>query len=82
MLPLGPDGKPVPAFTLVPKADYKIDWQSWRPVGLAGTGSFDVLVDDAFVPEHRVLRFSDATGSTAPGADKPQTREAMFTAPP
>ena len=68
-LPIGPEGQPVPAFTLVPKADYKIDWDSWRPVGLAGTGSFDLIVDDAFVPAHRVLRFSDAVGSTAPGAD-------------
>ena len=69
MLPIGPEGKPVPAFTLVPKADYKIDWGSWRPVGLAGTGSFDVIVDDVFVPEYRVLLFSDAVGSTAPGAE-------------
>jgi alkylation response protein AidB-like acyl-CoA dehydrogenase len=69
MLPIGPEGKPVPCFTLVPKADYKIDWQSWRPVGLAGTGSFDVIVDDVIVPEHRVLRFSDAVGSAAPGAE-------------
>jgi alkylation response protein AidB-like acyl-CoA dehydrogenase len=69
MLPIGPEGKPVPAFTLVPKAAYTIDWESWRPVGLAGTGSFDVIVEDAFVPEHRVLRFSDAVGSTAPGAE-------------
>src|SRR4051812_7790814 len=69
MLPIGPEGRPVPAFTLVPKPDYRIDWDSWRPVGLAGTGSFDVLVDNAFVPAHRVLRFSDACGSTAPGAE-------------
>src|SRR4051812_45073029 len=69
MLPIGPEGKPVPAFTLVPKSDYKIDWQSWRPVGLAGTGSYDVVVDNAFVPAHRVLRFSDAVGSTGPGAE-------------
>ncbi len=69
MLPIGPEGKPVPAFTLVPKADYRIDWQSWRPVGLAGTGSFDLIVDDVFVPAHRVLRFSDATGSTGPGTE-------------
>ena len=59
-------------FHLVPKADYKIDWQSWRPVGLAGTGSFDVIVDDAFVPDHRVLSFSDAVGSTAPGTEYEQ----------
>jgi alkylation response protein AidB-like acyl-CoA dehydrogenase len=69
MLPIGPEGRPVPAFTLVPKADYKIDWESWRPVGLGGTGSFDVIVENAFVPDYRVLRFSDAVGSTAPGAE-------------
>jgi alkylation response protein AidB-like acyl-CoA dehydrogenase len=69
MLPIGPEGRPVPAFTLVPKADYKLDWDSWRPVGLSGTGSFDVIVENAFVPDYRVLRFSDAVGSTAPGAE-------------
>ena len=69
MLPIGPEGRPVPAFTLVPKADYQLDRESWRPVGLAGTGSFDVIVENAFVPDHRVLRFSDAVGSTAPGAE-------------
>jgi len=69
MLPIGPEGRPVPGFTLVPKADYQIDWESWRPVGLAGTGSFDLIVNNAFVPDYRVLRFSDAVGSTAPGAE-------------
>jgi resorcinol 4-hydroxylase (FADH2) len=69
MLPTESEGRRVPAFTLVPKADYKIDWDSWRPVGLAGTGSFDVIVEDVFVPEHRVLLFADAVGSTAPGAE-------------
>lgn len=69
MLPIGPEGKPVPAFTLVPKSDYTIDWESWKTVGLGGTGSYDVLVDDAFVPAHRVLTFPDVTGCTTPGAD-------------
>lgn len=69
MLPVGPEGKPAPAFTIVPKSDYTIDWESWRPVGLAGTGSYDVLVDDVFVPAHRVLRFADAVGSTGPGCE-------------
>jgi alkylation response protein AidB-like acyl-CoA dehydrogenase len=68
MLPVGPGGTPAPCFTIVPKADYTIDWRSWRTVGLSGTGSFDVLVDDVFVPSHRVLAFADAVGSTGPGA--------------
>jgi alkylation response protein AidB-like acyl-CoA dehydrogenase len=68
MIPTGTEGKRMPVFTLVPKKDYRIDWESWKPVGLAGTGSFDVLVDDVFVPSYRILSFADAVGSTAPGA--------------
>ncbi len=85
MLPLGPEGKPAPSFTIVPKSDYTIDWESWRPVGLAGTGSFDVLVDDVFVPAHRVLTFADATGCTSPGADaseNPLYRISLLTSVP
>ncbi len=85
MLPIGPEGKPVPAFTLVPASDYSIDWESWRPVGLAGSGSFDVVVDDVFVPEHRALLFSDAVGSTGPGAqtnDNPLFRISLLTGVP
>jgi alkylation response protein AidB-like acyl-CoA dehydrogenase len=85
MLPLGPEGKPAPSFTIVPKSDYTIDWESWRPVGLAGTGSFDVLVDDIFVPAHRVLTFADATGCTSPGADaseNPLYRISLLTSVP
>lgn len=69
MLPFGPEGKPVPCFTLVPKSDYTIDWESWQTVGLSGTGSYDVLVDDVFIPAHRVLSFPDSTGGASPGAN-------------
>ena len=37
---------------LVPRTDYVID-DVWRVVGLRGTGSNDVVIEDAFVPEHR-----------------------------
>ncbi|MFM9972440.1 MAG: acyl-CoA dehydrogenase family protein [Burkholderiales bacterium] len=68
MLPIGPEGAPIPCFTLVPKADYRIDWDSWKTVGQAGTGSFDVIVEEAFVPSHRVLSFRDALEGNSPGA--------------
>lgn len=37
---------------LLPKADYQIV-DNWDVVGLRGTGSHDIVVDDVFVPEHR-----------------------------
>lgn len=37
---------------LLPKADYRII-DNWDVVGLSGTGSHDIVVDDAFVAEYR-----------------------------
>lgn len=37
---------------LVPRADYAID-DVWHVVGLAGTGSNNITIRDAFVPDHR-----------------------------
>ena len=85
MLPVGPEGAVVPCFTLVPKSDYAIDWDSWDTVGLGGTGSYVLHVDNAFVPAHRVLSFPDAVGSTGPGAetlDNPLYRISLLTCVP
>jgi 3-hydroxy-9,10-secoandrosta-1,3,5(10)-triene-9,17-dione monooxygenase len=38
-------------WCLVNKKDFEIDHDSWHPMGLAGTGSKDVDVKDAFVPD-------------------------------
>ena len=52
-------GKPVDFRTfLLPIRDYTID-DVWDTVGLRGTGSNDIVVDDVFVPEHRSLSFTD-----------------------
>jgi len=37
---------------LLPRPDYQIV-DNWDVVGLKGTGSHDIVVDDVFVPEHR-----------------------------
>ncbi|MGY3340003.1 3-hydroxy-9,10-secoandrosta-1,3,5(10)-triene-9,17-dione monooxygenase [Streptomyces filamentosus] len=61
------DGNPVDMRTfLVPRADYRVD-DVWDTVGLRGTGSNDVVVDDAFVPEHRALGFGPVTALRVPG---------------
>ncbi len=51
---------------LLPRSDYTID-DTWHVAGLAGTGSKDIVVDDAFVPEHRTHRFLDAFQLRNPG---------------
>ena len=56
-----------PAFLVVPATDYSID-DTWDVVGLAGTGSKTLVLDDVFVPGHRVLRFSETTSGETPGA--------------
>ncbi|WP_324606479.1 acyl-CoA dehydrogenase family protein [Streptomyces griseus] len=50
----------------MPRADYRVD-DVWDTVGLRGTGSNDVVVDDAFVPEHRALGFGPVTALRVPG---------------
>ena len=49
------DGTPVDFRTfLLPRADYEIE-DVWDTIGLRGTGSNDIIVKDAFVPEYRTL---------------------------
>ena len=68
LLPNDADGAPLqPAFLIVPASDYSID-DTWDVVGLAGTGSKTLVLDDVFVPSHRVLRFSETTSGQTPGA--------------
>jgi len=61
------DGPPEGAFFLLPVADCQII-DNWFVCGLAGTGSKDIVVEDLFVPAHRVLKFSDTRAGTSPGA--------------
>ncbi len=58
--------KPVPGFTLVPRSDYRVH-DDWHTVGLAATGSKDVVCDDVFIPSHRRISFADLTSGNAPG---------------
>jgi 3-hydroxy-9,10-secoandrosta-1,3,5(10)-triene-9,17-dione monooxygenase len=52
---------------LLPRKDYRID-DNWHVAGLAGTGSKDIVVDGAFVPEHRSQSHWDYTlGRPLPG---------------
>jgi 3-hydroxy-9,10-secoandrosta-1,3,5(10)-triene-9,17-dione monooxygenase len=66
-LVMGEDGTPVDFRTfLLPRADYEID-DVWDTIGLRGTGSNDIMVEDAFVPEYRTLSFMDTGRCVCPG---------------
>lgn len=55
----GSDGKPLMPpqmlHMILPRKDYEIVEDSWDVVGLRGTGSKDVIVKDAFVPDYRTM---------------------------
>lgn len=51
---------------LIPRGDARIV-DTWNVVGLQGTGSKDIEVDDVFVPEHRVQTFPIVDPDAYPG---------------
>lgn len=59
---------------LLPASDRQVVPGTWDSAGLQGTGSKDILVTDAFVPDYRVLEFStvvDGTAAAAQGRTEP-----------
>ncbi|MEE2834715.1 MAG: acyl-CoA dehydrogenase family protein [Myxococcota bacterium] len=61
-----PPGPPDMRTFLLPKSDYRID-RTWNVAGLQGTGSHNIVVDGAFVPEHRTHKMSDGFNLKSPG---------------
>ena len=59
-------GPPDVRTYLLPRSDYVID-DNWHVMGLCGTGSKDIVVKDAFVPEYRTHSYLDAFHLRNPG---------------
>ncbi|MBO0863588.1 MAG: hydroxylase [Mycobacterium sp.] len=72
------DGTPVMPpqmlHMILPRKDYEIVEDSWNVVGLRGTGSKDIIVRDAFVPDYRTMDATEVMDGTA-------QREAGMTKP-
>jgi len=50
------EGNPVGMLhVMLPRADYEIEHDSWDVIGLEGTGSKDIVIHDAFVPDYRTI---------------------------
>ncbi len=60
-------GPPKQFFALLARDQYRIE-ETWDVVGLAGSGSNDVVVDSAFVPAHRLLDVMTTRMANTPGA--------------
>ncbi|MBI4934424.1 MAG: flavin-dependent monooxygenase [Actinobacteria bacterium] len=57
-------GMVIPFFAVVPRTDYRIH-DDWHVAALRGTGSKSLVLDDVFVPEHRIESiFALSTGTT------------------
>jgi len=78
----GPDDGIFPALALLPANQVRVE-DTWHTAGMRATGSADVVVEDVFVPEHRLLHITDINAGTAPGAalhDAPTYRWPMVPA--
>ncbi len=68
------EGKPregtLPGFMIMARSDIEIV-DNWNVSGMRGSGSHDVIIDDAFVPEENAVAF---LGVTAAPSDAPITR--------
>ena len=63
------DGKPVEMrHFLLPRADYEIV-DVWQVAGLSGSGSNDIVVEDAFVPDAHSMSWPDLKAHRCPGVE-------------
>ncbi|MGJ3561651.1 alpha/beta fold hydrolase [Streptomyces sp. INA 01156] len=64
------EGEPAPYNFVIPAKDVKsID--DWHVLGLAGTGSRSVVVEDVFIPEHRAIDRDVLRSGFGPGLSTP-----------
>jgi 3-hydroxy-9,10-secoandrosta-1,3,5(10)-triene-9,17-dione monooxygenase len=54
-------------WLLVPRSDFKVV-DDWRTIGLKGTGSNTIVVDDIFIPDERAVTSDQMATGTSPGA--------------
>ncbi len=60
LLPMA-DGAKIAHLCFVPRAEVEID-DNWHVMGLEATGSKNIVVENAFVPEHRTLAMAAMNG--------------------
>ncbi|MCU4184192.1 hypothetical protein K6U06_07455 [Acidiferrimicrobium sp. IK] len=66
MLDRGEDKSPEMWNVLVPRTGYRIE-DTWHTMGLRGTGSNDIIIEDLFVPDYRAINLIDMFSWKSPG---------------
>lgn len=74
-----PSSPPGLLHVVLPRSDYTIVDDSWDTVGLRGTGSKDVVIQGAFVPDHRTIDAAAAMGGTL--AESAGRQETLYRMP-
>jgi alkylation response protein AidB-like acyl-CoA dehydrogenase len=76
----GPDGYII-HHVMVPRADVVLD-DTWHTLGMRGTGSKDLVVTNAFLPEHRVVPTTPTFLGLSPHAKAPTYRLSVYSGLP
>jgi len=66
---LGSDTAPILGLALFPVAEAKII-DTWHTDGLCGSGSHDIVVEDIFVPAHRIAMIAPILDGTSGAAER------------
>lgn len=61
------NGKFEPRFFVIPRADIEVV-DDWYTVGMRGTGSRTIKINEAFIPAARSVSLADMLAGTSPGA--------------
>jgi alkylation response protein AidB-like acyl-CoA dehydrogenase len=79
LLPEVDGASPGAGWFLTPRDSLSVDQTSWHVSGMQGTGSKVIFSEQpVFVPEHRVIRFSDILAGTPPGRSIPDNAPSAF----
>ncbi len=67
MFPVQIEGDKTMTQIVVPRQDWSIE-DTWHVAGMRGTGTKDIVLEDAFVPDHRTLPAPEWLAANPPGS--------------
>ena len=71
------NGQPVLLFLILPASEGKVV-ESWNAIGMRGTGSHDIVVEDVFVPEHRTIPMAPIESAAGAAFQGPLYRNSVW----